>query len=136
MSIIFAANLFRFCDLRLPESSELNLWEHIKPLEEPMFRDSRLQKLREMDPVIGTYTARDLGNIPETVNQIYLEHAETHMSLGDTSKYLDSLIKWTTQNKGAVIGAISGEYGYGKTSIRYPPLANARTFSNYSCSTL
>jgi hypothetical protein len=80
-------------------------------------KDSRLEKLREMEPVIGTFTARDILDSPEFVRETYSTHAETHMSLGDTSSYLLNLNNWIKKNKGAVVGAISGEYGYGKTSI-------------------
>jgi hypothetical protein len=81
-----------------------------------MAKDSRLEKLRDMDPVIGTFTARQLVSSPDFVNQTYLEHAETHMSLGDTSNYVARLLRWVQINKGAIIGGIAGEYGYGKTS--------------------
>ena len=81
-----------------------------------MAKDPRLEKLRDMDPVIGTFTARELVSSPDFVNQTYLEHAETHMSLGDTSNYVATLLRWARTNKGTVIGAIAGEYGYGKTS--------------------
>jgi len=70
-----------------------------------------------MDPVIGTFTAREVVSTPDFVNQVYLEHAETHMSLGNTSDYVTMLLRWARTNKGAVIGAIAGEYGYGKTSM-------------------
>jgi len=81
-----------------------------------MAKDPRLEKLREMDPVIGTFTARELVSTPDFVNQVYLEHAETHMSLGDTSNYVTRLLRWAQTNKGTVIGAVAGKYGYGKTS--------------------
>ena len=81
-----------------------------------MAKDPRLEKLRSMDPVIGTFTARELVSLPDFVNQVYLEHAETHMSLGDTSNYVATLLRWARTNKGTAIGAIAGEYGYGKTS--------------------
>lgn len=81
-----------------------------------MAKDSRLEKLRTMDPVIGTFTARDLVSNPDFVNQTYLEHAETHMSLGNTADYVATLLRWAKTNKGAVIGGIAGEFGYGKTS--------------------
>jgi len=81
-----------------------------------MAKDPRLQKLRDMDPVIGTFTARELVSTPDFVNQVYLEHAETHMSLGDISNYVTTLLRWARTNKGTAIGAIAGEYGYGKTS--------------------
>ncbi len=81
-----------------------------------MAKDPRLEKLRDMDPVIGTFTARELVSSPDFVSQVYLEHAETHMSLGDTSNYVTTLLRWARTNKGTAIGAIAGEYGYGKTS--------------------
>ena len=81
-----------------------------------MAKDSRLAKLRDMEPVIGTFTARDVVSNPDFVNQTYLEHADTHMSLGNTADYVATLLRWAKTNKGAVIGGISGEYGYGKTS--------------------
>ncbi|MBN1891045.1 MAG: hypothetical protein JW850_23820 [Thermoflexales bacterium] len=81
-----------------------------------MAKDPRLEKLRSMDTVIATFTARELANDPSVVNQRYLEHAATHMSLGGIANYVDALLKWTRTNKGAVVGAIAGEVGYGKTS--------------------
>lgn len=82
-----------------------------------MAKDPRLEKLRNMDPVISTFTARDLVSSPGFVDQTYLEHVQTHMSLGDTSSYVSGLLRWVQTNKGAVVGAVSGEYGYGKTSM-------------------
>lgn len=82
-----------------------------------MVSDPRLEKLRNMDPVIGTFTAQNLVKNPVNVKQTYLDHAATHMSLGNTATYVDTLIRWTVKNKGAIVGAISGEYGYGKTSM-------------------
>lgn len=78
--------------------------------------DNRLAKLRQMDPTIGTFTASELVSDPKYVHETYLEHAETHMSLGDMSNYVSQLIRWVKTNTGTVIGAITGEYGYGKTS--------------------
>lgn len=78
--------------------------------------DNRLAKLRQMDPTIGTFTASELVSDPKYVHETYLEHAETHMSLGDMSNYVSQLVRWVKTNSGTVIGAITGEYGYGKTS--------------------
>lgn len=82
-----------------------------------MSSHQNLEKVMNLDPIIGTFTARDLQNNPDFVEKVYLEHAETHMSLGDTSEYLERLNRWIKQNRGAVIGAISGDFGYGKTSL-------------------
>ena len=78
---------------------------------------TNLKKIKKLDPIIATFTAQELQANPDFVNEVYTDHAEMHMSLGDTSAYVDLMIRWATQNRGAVIGAISGEYGYGKTSI-------------------
>jgi len=81
-----------------------------------MAKDPRLERLRIKEDVIGTFTARELVSSPDFVNQRYLEHAETHMSLGGTSGYVELLLRWVKTNKGALVGAIAGEVGYGKTS--------------------
>jgi len=78
--------------------------------------DPRLEKVRKKDPIIATYTADALLTSPQTVHETYTEHALTHMSLGDTSTYLERLLNWVLVNKGCVVGAIVGPYGYGKTS--------------------
>ena len=78
--------------------------------------DNRLAKLRQMDPIIGTFTATELVSDPKFVHETYLEHAETHMSLGDMSDYVSQLLRWVKINSGTVIGAVTGEFGYGKTS--------------------
>jgi hypothetical protein len=81
-----------------------------------MASDERLKKLRDMDPSIGTFTSNDIVQNPDYVYQSYMEHAETHMSLGDASDYVNRLLRWTKENQGCVVGGISGEFGYGKTS--------------------
>lgn len=81
-----------------------------------MAKDPRLEKLRSMDPTIGTFTARELVSSPDFVHETYLGHAETYMTLGNVSDYTDTLLRWARTNKGAVMGALSGKYGYGKTS--------------------
>jgi len=81
-----------------------------------MAKDPRLDKLRSMDPTIGTFTARELVGAPDFVHQTYLGHAGTYMTLGNMSDYVDTLLRWARVNKGAVMGGLSGKYGYGKTS--------------------
>jgi hypothetical protein len=78
--------------------------------------EEALRKIEEKDPIIATYGANDLVERPDIVENTYSMHAETHISIGDTSRYLDNLINWIVKNKGCVTGAIIGEYGYGKTS--------------------
>lgn len=78
--------------------------------------DKRLQKIKEKDPIIGTYSIPSLISAPKIVDEIYSEHALTHVSIGDTSDYLKKIVNWIKVNKGCALGAIVGSYGYGKSS--------------------
>jgi len=61
------------------------------------------------------------------VEQDYLVHAKTHLSLGDTADYVDTIFKWVGgANKGAFIGAVLGDYGQGKTSFLVHVWAQSR----------
>ena len=77
-----------------------------------------LDLILKKDPIIATWPARNLRKDPAKVEEDYLVHARTHLSLGNTSKYVDAAFKWVTgENKGAFIGAVLGRYGEGKTSF-------------------
>jgi hypothetical protein len=77
-----------------------------------------LDLILKKDPVITTWPAKSLCEKPERVEKDYLVHAKTHLSLGDTAKYVDTIFKWVSGvNKGTFIGAVLGEYGEGKTSF-------------------
>ena len=76
----------------------------------------RLAPIREKDAVIATYNTESLLMSPEIIDATYTAHASTHISMGDTSVFAEKLIHWTRHNKGCVIGAIVGRYGFGKTS--------------------
>lgn len=77
-----------------------------------------LDLILKKDPVISTWPARALCETPEKVEQDYLVHARTHIPLGDTTRYVDTIFKWVSGvNKGAFIGAVLGDYGEGKTSF-------------------
>jgi hypothetical protein len=77
-----------------------------------------LDLILKKDPIISTWPARALVETPAKVEHDYEVHARTHISLGDTSKYVDIAFKWVSgQNKGAFIGAVLGDYGEGKTSF-------------------
>jgi len=80
-----------------------------------LLKDS-LAEIMEKDPIIATFSADDLIKTPDFVESVYSKHAETHISLGDTTGYQENLIKWIVTNRGSVTGAIVGDYGYGKTS--------------------
>ena len=77
---------------------------------------NKLSPIKGKDPVINTFTWEGLKNAPQSVEEVYNAHAATHMSLGDTSKYVDTLKRNITKNKHCSVGAIVGHYGYGKTS--------------------
>lgn len=78
--------------------------------------NKRLQKIKEKDPIIGTYSISSLISASKIVDETYSEHALTHVPVGDTSDYLKKLINWIKVNKGCALGAIVGSYGYGKSS--------------------
>jgi len=76
----------------------------------------QLDKIRDKDPIVATFTADELQESPDFVKETYLAHAATHVSLGDTSEFVRRLLAWAKVNKGCVLGAIVGPFGYGKTS--------------------
>lgn len=77
-----------------------------------------LDLILKKDPIITTWKAQSLVDAPEDVERNYLIHARTHLSLGDTSKFVDTIFKWVGgTNLGAFIGAVLGDYGEGKTSF-------------------
>ena len=86
-----------------------------------------LDLILKKDPVITTWPSKSLCETPERVEQDYLVHAKTHLSLGDTAKYVDTIFKWVSGvNKGTFIGAVLGEYGEGKTSFMVHVWAESR----------
>ena len=77
-----------------------------------------LDLILKKDPIITTFPVSQLQTQPQMVEQLYLTHAKTHLSLGDTERHVDTIFKWVSgQNKGAFIGAVEGNYGEGKTSF-------------------
>ena len=79
-----------------------------------------LKIILEKDPIISTYSANDLIDSPEAVEQYYGAIAKTHMSLGNTKEYQKRLFDCLIRNKTTFNGAVVGEYGFGKTSILIP----------------
>jgi hypothetical protein len=77
-----------------------------------------LKLIANKEHVISTWSAQSLVEKPADVEKDYMIHARTHLSLGDTAKYVDIALKWVGgDNKGTFIGAVLGEYGEGKTSF-------------------
>ncbi|WP_433938503.1 hypothetical protein [Paenibacillus lautus] len=77
----------------------------------------QLQIILEKNPIIHTATSEELVSSPDMVEKNYIKHALTHMSLGDTEVYEERLIRYITRNRRSFIGAVTGDYGLGKTSL-------------------
>ncbi len=77
-----------------------------------------LDLILNKDAIISTFPVKYLFSTPEQVEHHYRTHARTHIPLGDTDKYADTIFKWIGGgNQGAFIGAVVGENGHGKTSF-------------------
>lgn len=77
-----------------------------------------LNLILKKDPIITTFPAASLQTNPARVEKDYLTHAKTHISLGDTERYVDTIFKWVGGvNKGTFVGAVVGNYGEGKTDF-------------------
>ena len=76
-----------------------------------------LDLILKKDPIITTWEAQSLMDNPGDVERNYVIHAKTHLSLGDTSKYVETIFKWVSENQGTFVGAVLGDYGEGKTSF-------------------
>lgn len=76
-----------------------------------------LQKILEKDPIIYTFQSKEIIFNPEKVESNYQAHADTHMSLADTSVYFERLLNGLAVNKSTFVGGVSSDYGLGKTSI-------------------
>ena len=78
-----------------------------------------LDVILNKDAIITTFPVKYLVSTPDQVEYVYRTHARTHIPLGDTTKYVDTIFKWVGGgNKGAFIGAVVGDYGHGKTSFQ------------------
>lgn len=78
-----------------------------------------LDVILNKDAIVTTYPVQWLVSTPDQVEYHYRTHARTHIPLGDTTKYVDTIFKWVGGgNKGAFIGAVVGDYGHGKTSFQ------------------
>lgn len=77
-----------------------------------------LDLILKKDPIITTFPVSQLQTQPQMVEQSYIAHARTHLSLGETERHVDTIFRWVSgQNQGAFIGAVEGNYGEGKTSF-------------------
>ncbi|MBA7648852.1 hypothetical protein ES703_56642 [subsurface metagenome] len=70
-----------------------------------------LDLILNKDAIITTFPVKYLFSTPEQVEHHYRIHARTHVPLGDTDKYVDTIFKWIGGgNQGAFIGAVVGDY--------------------------
>ena len=78
-----------------------------------------LDLILNKDAIITTFPVKYLISTPDQVEYVYRTHARTHIPLGDTTNYVDTIFKWVGGgNQGAFIGAVVGDYGHGKTSFQ------------------
>lgn len=78
-----------------------------------------LKLLLDKDPIIFTCVADDLRAMPEQIAHTYEVYARTHIPLGDSPRYVDTICRWVGgRNQGAFIGAVAGANGQGKTSFQ------------------
>lgn len=84
-----------------------------------MALDGLKEILSASQGVIATYCAGDLSLIPDQVERMYHIFARGHVPLNDTKDYTERILRWLGgANQGAFIGAVSGDYGHGKTSFQ------------------
>lgn len=78
-----------------------------------------LEPILRSEPIIATFPVQYLKSNPDQVELSYRTYARMHMSLGDTSRYVDTILRWVSgTNQGAFVGAVVGDYGHGKTSFQ------------------
>ena len=53
---------------------------------------SAIKKILKKDPIIHTFTPEQFVKDPEEIDENYSLHAETHMSIGETKKYLERFL--------------------------------------------
>jgi len=76
----------------------------------------KLNPILNKESILKTANARELADNPQDVLERYRTYALTHIPLGDTTKQLKDLERVIVDNKLCAVGAIVGDYGYGKTS--------------------
>lgn len=77
-----------------------------------------LTQLLDKDAVIYTYRPDVLLRAPGDAEHRYAVYARTHIPLGETDRYVDTIFRWVGgTNKSVFVGAVVGDYGQGKTSF-------------------
>src|SRR5688572_30682521 len=81
-----------------------------------------LEALLNKNEVVSTHTSIDLLNMPEQVEEEYLRHVRTYISISRASDSEDSVERFESRLFKAVKdgkaprGYLTAKYGYGKTS--------------------
>lgn len=84
-----------------------------------MALDELNEILRANGGVLATFNAVDFSSRPDQVERMYHIYARGHVALSDTKQYTDRILRWLSgANQGAFVGAVSGDYGHGKTSFQ------------------
>ena len=75
-----------------------------------------MERLEQLQPIVTTARAQELGETPEQVRNNYEFIASVFYPMESVKRDLrDSMLRRLTNNK-PVLGYVSGEYGYGKTA--------------------
>ena len=75
-----------------------------------------MERLEQLQPIIATARAQELGEMPEQVRNNYEFTASVFYAMESVKRDLrDPMLRRLTNNK-PVLGYVSGEYGYGKTA--------------------
>jgi len=75
-----------------------------------------MEKLEQLQPIITTVKAQELGEMPEQVRNTYEFIASVFYAMESVKRDLrDPMLRRLANNK-PVSGYVSGEYGYGKTA--------------------
>ena len=53
-----------------------------------------LDVILNKDAIITTFPVKYLVSTPDQVEYVYRTHARTHIPLGDTTRYVDTIFKW------------------------------------------
>ena len=75
-----------------------------------------MERLEQLQPIVSTVGAQDIGEMPEQVRKNYEFVASVFYPMESVKRNLrDPMLRQLTNNK-PVLGYVSGEYGYGKTA--------------------
>ena len=74
-----------------------------------------MERLEQLQPIVSTVRAQDIGEMPEQVRKNYEFVASVFYAMESVKDLRGSMLRRLTNDK-PVLGYVSGEYGYGKTA--------------------